>query len=386
MSTSIKIQNFQSIESADIEADGFTILVGESSQGKSACLRAVSAACNNRFRQNYLKYGEETMTVEIGYNDEGSFKTTKNKKDSPTYSLNGVPYEKLNRTVPQEIADFNNHGVIDYYEQKYPLSFFSQFSKPLLLEFSQKRILEILSSSKAYDDMTKANSSLNRHKEQNGGAFKQVNAMLDTNKAKLSELKAEAEAQTALVENLKTLMESESKAEAANGGAEALSGLLTEGLSAKGRLRACERFVGLVLKQRELAGSCDKAEALDGEIRSDVGERLKAAEARLALCGRVRSLLDKRDGMRVDLMRSLAEDLDSLAEGGKRLAELESRLSAADALLGKNKEITALNGRLERLGLLSDACASYSEAKEALRKKETVVRERICPVCGSRLG
>ena len=130
MAANIKIKNFQSIQSADIVVDGFTILVGESSQGKSACLRAVNAACNNKFRQNYLRYGAEEMSVTIGYDNEGDFQATKVGDKSPTYRYNEQRYEKLNRTVPEEIQTFNNFGVIDYYEQKYPLNFFSQFSKP----------------------------------------------------------------------------------------------------------------------------------------------------------------------------------------------------------------------------------------------------------------
>ena len=326
MSTKISIDNFQSISHADIEVDGFTILVGESSQGKSACLRAVNAACNNKFRQNYLKYGTDTIQVQIGYDDEGSFKATKQGKSSPTYELNGTPYEKLNRTVPPEIDDFNNFGVIDYYEQKYPLNFFSQFSKPLLLEFSQKRILEILSSSKAYDDMTKANSSLNKHKEQNTGAFKQVNTMLDSNKAKLSELKEQDDKLKDNINTLNGLMGEESGKQAVLSHTDELSELIQENHTSELRLSVCERFTSLVEKGYDLSDKMNMIGTLQSVIDSDTTKQVGELEHKLGLCEYIKELNAQIQDKQLPRLKELQDTIESYTTAQNSLVSKEKTL------------------------------------------------------------
>ena len=52
MAANIKVRNFQSISDADITVDGFTILVGESSQGKSACMHVEFEGLKAHFRQS----------------------------------------------------------------------------------------------------------------------------------------------------------------------------------------------------------------------------------------------------------------------------------------------------------------------------------------------
>ena len=113
MSAHLNIKNFQSIQQASIIVDGFTILVGESSQGKSACLRAINAACNNKFKQGFLRYGADTMEIGVSYDDNPNVLVVrKTKKESPSYELGDLVFQKLNRTLPQEIEDFNNYGSI----------------------------------------------------------------------------------------------------------------------------------------------------------------------------------------------------------------------------------------------------------------------------------
>ena len=386
MSTKISIDNFQSISHADIDVDGFTILVGESSQGKSACLRAVNAACNNKFRQNYLKYGTEELSVSIAYDDTSSFTTTKCGKGSPSYELNGTPYEKLNRTVPQEIVDYNNFGVIDYYEQKYPLNFFSQFSKPLLLEFSQKRILEILSSSKAYDDMTKANSSLNKHKEQNTGAFKQVNTMLDSNKAKLSELREQDDKLMDNINTLNGLMGEESGKQAVLSHADELSELIQENDTSELRLSVCERFTSLVERGYDLSDKMNMIGTLQSVIDSDTTTRVGELEHKLGLCEHVKELNAQIQDKHLSKLKELQDTIESYTTAQNSLVSKEKVLGDTFTILERKRSLESLKMRYDKLGVLNDTISGYSETRNSIAQKSRIVTERICPVCGNRVG
>ena len=386
MSTNIKIKNFQSISNADIDVDGFTILVGESSQGKSACLRAVNAACNNKFRQNYLKHGTDSLEITVGYEDGGHFTSTKTGKGSPSYELNGTPYEKLNRTVPPEIEEYNNFGVIDYYEQKYPLNFFSQFSKPLLLEFSQKRILEILSSSKAYDDMTKANSALNKHKEQNSGAFKQVNTMLDTNKAKLSEIKAQDDKLRDSVNTLNGLIGEDNARQAVLSHADELSELIRENDTSGLRLSVCERFTSLVERGYDLSDMMNMIGTLQSVIDSDTTARVAELEHKLGLCEHVKELNAQIQDKRLSELNELSSTIESHMTAQNSLVSKEKELGGISVVLEKDKALERLKTSLDKTDVLSDTISAYSETRNTIVQKSRIVTERICPVCGNKVG
>jgi len=386
MAASIKIKNFQSIQSADIAVDGFTILVGESSQGKSACLRAVNAACNNKFRQNYLRYGAEEMSVTIGYDGEGDFQATKVGSNSPTYRYNEQRYEKLNRTVPEEIQAFNNFGVVDYYEQKYPLNFFSQFSKPLLLEFSQKRILEILSSSKAYDDMNKASSNLNKHKEQNSGAFKQVSAMLDDNRARLSVLKAELEVVEPKALKLKEHMDNVDVLQQRVEKLHALEDELAAQETIKSEIKLREPIIESIETYRQLTNTRSKIDSLLGELAVDPAKRMMALEERIGICERVFALQDEKAAVRTDLINALISDLDEHAAAKKRLIALIAILTKCEDVISKLREHAALESKNDKIAMLLVDIEAHKSSQQAVKEKERLINERICPVCGNKLN
>lgn len=62
----IRIENFQSLGRADIEAEGLTVLVGRSNLGKSATVRALEGALFNRPGEDFVREGQSTCRVEVG--------------------------------------------------------------------------------------------------------------------------------------------------------------------------------------------------------------------------------------------------------------------------------------------------------------------------------
>lgn len=389
MSVNINVRDFQSIREADIEVDGFTILVGESSQGKSACLRAVRAACENKFRQGFLRHGADTITVGLSYGDNPNpLIVRKTKKESPTYELGDLVFQKLNRTVPPEIDGFNNFGSIDAYEQKYPLNFFSQFSKPLLLEFSQKRILEILSSSKAFDDMNEANSKLNKRKEQNSGAFKQLSSMITDNKQQLSEYNAQEQRLRDGIGFLTERLESLRTCENSLRTAEDLTGVLTDHLNGETRSEGLKRALSACERTTDLS---NRVEAL-GKLQECIDARGKAvrasetAQERLSLCERHVSLSDERNALRDDLLKELERHISDSRDAHARIKSLTSVLTLAERAVEVGKSLNAAHASLNSLTRLTELMDAYRAAHKTAREKQDMIDNHICPICGNRIN
>lgn len=389
MPAHINIENFQSIQEAKIIVDGFTILVGESSQGKSACLRAINAACNNKFKQGFLRYGAETINIDISYDDNPNMLVVrKTKKESPSYELGDLVFQKLNRTLPQEIEDFNNYGSIDSYEQKYPLNFFSQFSKPLLLEFSQKRILEILSSSKAFDDMNEANSKLGKKKEQNNGAFKQVSSMISENKKQLSDYKAAEELIHDNIESMKAAMESIEKSENLILTADTLINLISIQEKENKRLDALKKIKDLCEGIERNNKAKDDIYSLwlalgDAQAENDTAKRLNK---RISICEQYISSLKKKEALRIDLLEDLSNSMLQAKEARDRIIKLKANLESLDRAILINQAIKTNQAARKNLDYILELMDMYRSVHKTVHDKQSMIDNHICPICGNKMN
>lgn len=185
------VKDFQAIKEAKIKVEGLTLLVGQSNQGKSACFRALYAATNNRFKSNQVRFGEDHAVVKVKYSDDDRVLVVQRSAQggSPIVKLGDKTFTKLSRTVPLDISTFNNFGALKVGEDGYSLNFHEQFQKPLLLEYSQKKVMDILSASKGIDDLNKVKECLSQKRAENRGAFASVEAILNENNANLSMIK-----------------------------------------------------------------------------------------------------------------------------------------------------------------------------------------------------
>lgn len=388
MSANINIRNFQSIKEADINVEGLTILVGESSQGKSACLRAINAACNNKFKQNFLRYGADTIKVAISYDENpNQLIVSKTKKESPTYELGDLVFQKLNRTIPDEVNEFNNYGIIDYFEQKYPLNYFSQFSKPLLLEFSQKRILEILSSSKAYDDMNVASTNLNKHKEQNNGAFKQLSSMLSDNKNQLSELKKQKDSIEAGVMKMRECQSGIEKAEGEIEKLDTLASLYGEYLVSEKRLEKLNDIEKICAEYEEKVHLIGGIEELCGLIDEYTSQKdrlltLENRQNKIEICLNIQREIDD---LKAGKVGELADALALYVSERERLKALTTRFDKLTLAMTIKSAIRDLENKQAKLNSLSELMSITKSVQEELRKKQYMVDNRICPICGKPL-
>lgn len=197
MAVSVIIKDFQSVEDARFTIDGLTILRGGSNQGKSACLRAIYAATHNRFKANQVRWGTEEAVVKFKLSgDKRVLIVRRRDSGSPRISLgdpkdpeNVKRWHKLNRDLPLEVQEWLNLGYINVSNsEKYDLNFFMQFQPPLLADFSQKKIMDVLSASSAVNDLNLVRKELEIRRVKNQGALENVSVLVDGTKAKLAVL------------------------------------------------------------------------------------------------------------------------------------------------------------------------------------------------------
>ncbi len=124
----LRVQNFQSIENADVPLGPLTIIIGDNFAGKSALLRAIKSACFNETGTADIRKGASksviTLTLSEGDRDTHEVTWLKRREGGATYRLaevdaNGeahrddaVLFSKLGASVPPEIAKALNIAQI----------------------------------------------------------------------------------------------------------------------------------------------------------------------------------------------------------------------------------------------------------------------------------
>lgn len=106
MATKVKIKNFQSIESADLSIDGFTVITGKNNSGKSAVQRAIRGVFQNTRGNSFVRHGASHSEVSIEFDDGNSVLWEKGKKENK-YTINGKEYDKVGSGTPEPLDDFN---------------------------------------------------------------------------------------------------------------------------------------------------------------------------------------------------------------------------------------------------------------------------------------
>ncbi len=193
MLDSIKVRNFQSLHKVDLELAPFTVIVGASSSGKSAFIRACQLLTQNRRGTAFITHGEQTAQV-IAKTQNGtvSIKRSKTSTGPNEYTIipeNGEPqsWTKLHGETPEEVTKFLNIPP-------HKLNVASQFDPPYLLSESAPEAARILGSLTNVHVIMKASQESNKRKLAASGDLKRDKAELDAIKERLPEfakLKAE---------------------------------------------------------------------------------------------------------------------------------------------------------------------------------------------------
>lgn len=204
------IKDFQSIDEAKINVDGVTILIGETNSGKSACLRAIEAACLNRFKMGQVKQGKDYATIRIRTSKDAPILTVARNYlgGSPRCQLGTRLFTKLGRALPKEIQQYLNIGEVSINGERYSTTFHPQFSKPMLMEYSQQKVMEILSASVEYDRLKKAKELVLSDRAECKGAIDAVQKITEDTRIQCCCSEAEIAKLEPLVEQISAKIDS----------------------------------------------------------------------------------------------------------------------------------------------------------------------------------
>lgn len=104
----VRIRNYQSIEAADLEVSGLTVLTGSNNSGKSAIFRAIHGVFTNTRGNRFVRKGKDYCTVSLDFHDGQSVMWEKGASVN-RYRINGKELNKVSQKVPDEVVQM---GVV----------------------------------------------------------------------------------------------------------------------------------------------------------------------------------------------------------------------------------------------------------------------------------
>lgn len=181
----VRVENFQSVQSADVELGKLTVIVGPSNSGKSALLRAIKTVARNAPTPDFVTLGKKHATVRL-VTDEAEIVIERGKALS-TYRVlrdgNEAVYTKAGTAVPEEVA-----AILQMPEtQGELLNFAFQFDRPFLLDAPATKVAQVLG------ELTNITVILDAVREANRRRL-EVSARLKVRRQDLERLRGEVEA------------------------------------------------------------------------------------------------------------------------------------------------------------------------------------------------
>jgi DNA repair ATPase RecN len=140
----LKVSNFQSIASADVTLDGFTVLEGPSNSGKSAFLRATRAVVRNVNNPSVVRQGTKSLSVEAVFGLQHVM--VERGKSLSTYRMvaedDGIEemFTKSGTQVPTDVAEVLRMPLIAGTDANFSF----QFDKPFLLSETGSTVAAVL--------------------------------------------------------------------------------------------------------------------------------------------------------------------------------------------------------------------------------------------------
>lgn len=182
MLTRVEIRNFQSLKKVDIELGGLTVIVGPSSSGKTALMRALRALASNIRGTSFITQGAKKASI-TAHTDNGIV-TLEKGETTGAYKINDRVYTKLAGGVPEDVTKALNLQPIT--TESSSINFAGQFDRPYLLDDSGATVARVLGELTNVSKIFAAVREANRRRTG-------VSSLLKTRKADLADLLAQAQ-------------------------------------------------------------------------------------------------------------------------------------------------------------------------------------------------
>lgn len=376
------VKDFQSLDEVKIRVEGLTLLVGESSSGKSACLRALYAATNNRFRNGQVQYGKDHSSVMIRVPEsQDTLTVVRPYSGSVQMKLGNQTFSKLGRTLPSQVTEFLNLGNLDLADEKYSLTFHDQFQKPLLLEYSQKKVMELLSASKSLDDLNLCKDATQKARQENKGAFKAVDAILTETKESLSAIKVKVEQFTPLSDRLSSLEDSYISLDSEQEMLLDLESLLLELQKQDTLLSLYESLVNLSKCSMSLDSDIKEFSSLESLLLTR-----KQVNQNFALYSDILYKCDLDLVSEVQSITELSTLLPKVYELNESISTLERKSYLYREAASSDAEVLSIKGFISDLSLLDSYLIQLSSIDSSIADLTNVIENKLCPLCHSKLN
>lgn len=163
MIESLAIRNFQSLHHVDLDLSPYTVIVGKSSSGKSALVRAIKTLTSNRRGLDFLTHGQTVCTI-TATTEQGSVTLTRGKATGDNhYTLTPTgqdqqTFTKLGAAVPEEVSTFLGIESVE------PINYAGQHDYPFMLKDSGPAVAQKLGRLTNVDVIFSAARESNRQK------------------------------------------------------------------------------------------------------------------------------------------------------------------------------------------------------------------------------
>lgn len=198
----LRVHHFQSLHDVSLELKPFTVIVGASSSGKSALVRAIKTLVSNRRGTEWITHGQRIASI-TATTDQGTVTLTRSRSTAsndnaytltPANDPEGLrTYTKLGGEVPEDVSRFL--GI----DPKSPTIFAGQFDKPYLLDDSTSEVARVLGSLTNVSVIFDGARESNRRKLQASATLKLRSQDLEEIKARVPEFQALKRQDQALV-------------------------------------------------------------------------------------------------------------------------------------------------------------------------------------------
>ena len=392
MITRIELENFMSHEHTVIEpAAGLTVLVGPNNCGKSAVVAALQILAHNDTSTYVLRHGEREARVAVRTDDGHEIEWRRKKGGSTSYRLDGRLFDRLNRQVPDEVAEvlrlskvqagsesIQNEFDLHFGEQKSPVFLLNQQGAPAARFFASA------------SDAEKLVRMQKLHKDSVDQA-RRDKARLSAEAAGLEETLAALEPVSEIerrVETAETLYADIGRAETEVADLDELIAATEKVGDKRTRARRRADVLSAVSPPPVLADT-ESLSRLIGAITESAGARKRAGEASGAL-----------DALPEPPPQAETADLDRIVRAldAQRLqVERARRRAAAYQRLEAPPEPTDTEALAETVWRLEAADGEAGRARSALDEAERALAEarekltawaqthRRCPTCGAAL-
>lgn len=202
----VEVRNFQSLYDVKLDVAKFTVIVGPSSSGKSAFMRALRTLASNSRGTSFLSYGQTQASVSArGLDWTVTLERGAHNGYKVSTSAGDDTFTKLGGAVPDRVTEILGIQPIS---DGMSINFADQFDRPYLVGETGQTVARVLGEltnvSRIFDAVREAN-------RRRSGA----SSLLKTRKSDVEGLKTQAEQYRGLKERMAQIKSAESLVEQA---------------------------------------------------------------------------------------------------------------------------------------------------------------------------